>query len=403
MKQRTRLLLVSLFFMCVFLSPFQSLAQTEAEKERLAKNYIPPEQIVSLSFATPFDRAMVIFNELSKKFLGKIIIDPDKRTIPIGVDIESMQWRDAFERILRYNNLWYEETPDYFRIVSLVKGVEAKGGIKEEKPKVTDREVQISAVFYSVDAAKARESGINWSIFRGNNVNVQIDQSAADAVSSNLLQVSANPRFDFDMDIHALLKLFDSRSLGELISRPQITVRSGQTGEINVGDEFPINTRDFAGNIITRLERAGTIVEVTPDVITDGGKTFIHLNISVEKSTVATSALGFDKATTSAKTDALLLDGEETVIGGLYTNEEKELREGVPVLKDLPWWFLGLRYIFGHTQNQLTRKDLIILIRADLLSPLTERTVTHENLIQKQRRENEQDTKFRQGQPKGMK
>jgi hypothetical protein len=126
MKQRTRFLLVSLFFMCAFLSPFQSLAQTEAEKERLAKNYIPPEQIVSLSFATPFDRAMVIFNELSKKFLGKIIIDPDKRTIPIGVDIESMQWRDAFERILRYNNLWYEETPDYFRIVSLVKGAEGR-------------------------------------------------------------------------------------------------------------------------------------------------------------------------------------------------------------------------------------------------------------------------------------
>jgi type IV pilus assembly protein PilQ len=387
----------------VFLLSFQSLAQTEAEKERLAKNYIPPEQIVSLSFATPFDRAMVIFNELSKKFLGKIIIDPEKRTVPIGVDIESMQWRDAFERILRYNNLWYEETPDYFRVVSLVKGAEAKGALKEEKPKLTDREIQISAVFYSVDAAKARESGINWSIFRGNNVNVQIDQNAADQVSSNLFEVSANPRFDFDMDIHSLLKLFDSKSLGEIISRPQITVRSGQAGEISVGNEFPINTRDFAGNIITRLERAGTIIEVTPDVITEGGKTFIHLDIKVEKSSVTTSALGFDKATTTAATDALLLDGEETVIGGLYTTEEKELREGVPVLKDLPWWFLGLRYVFGHTQTQLTRKDLIILIKAELLPPLMERTVTRVNLIEKQRRDNEQDTRFRQGRPKGAK
>jgi hypothetical protein len=403
MKQRTRLHLVSLFFMCVFLLSFESLAQTEAEKERLAKNYIPPEQIVSLSFATPFDRAVAIFNELSKKFLGKIIIDPEKRTIPIGVDIESMQWRDAFERILRYNNLWYEETPDYFRIVSLVKGAEGKGGIQEEKPKVTDREVQISAVFYSVDAAKAHESGINWSIFRGNNVNVQIDQNAADAVSGNLFQVNANPRFDFDMNVHALLKLFDSKSLGEVIARPQITVRSGKEGEINVGDQFPVNTKDFAGNIITQLMNAGTIVKVTPTVITDGEKTFIHLKLNVERSSVTTSSLGFDKAITTASTDALLLDGEETVIGGLYTNEERELREGVPILKDLPWWFLGLRYIFGHDQSELTRKDLIILIRADLLAPLTERTVTHENLIEKQRRENEQDTKFRQGQTKGMK
>jgi type IV pilus assembly protein PilQ len=205
------------------------------------------------------------------------------------------------------------------------------------------------------------------------------------------------------MDIHALLKLFDSRSLGEAIARPQITVRSGQEGEINVGDQFPINTKDFAGNLITQLMNAGTIIKVTPDVITENGKTFIHLKIHAEKSSVTTSPLGFDKAMTSATTSALLLDGEETVVGGLYTNEEKELREGIPILKDLPWWFLGLRYIFGHNQTSLTRKDLIILIKAELLPPLTERTVKRENLIEKQRRENESDTRFRQGEIKDKK
>lgn len=403
MKQRTKRLLLPLLLLCVFFSPILSQSQTQAEKERLQKNYIPPEQIVSMSFATPFDRAIAIFNELSKKFLGKIIIDPDKRTTPIGVDIESMHWKDAFERILRYNNLSYEETADYFRVVSLVKGAEARAIEKEEKPKLSDREVQISAIFYSVDAAKARESGINWSIFRGNNVNVQISEDAADQVSSSIFQVDANPRFKFDMDIHALLRLFDSKSLGELISRPQITVRSGQQGEINVGDQFPVNTKDFAGNIITQLMDAGTIIKVTPDVISESGKTFIHLKIYVERSSVSTSPLGFDKAITKATASVLLLDGEETVVGGLYTNEEREMRQGVPILKDLPWWFFGLRYIFGHNQASVTRKDLIILIKADLLPPLTERTVTNENLIEKQRRENESDTKFRQGLMKGKK
>jgi type IV pilus assembly protein PilQ len=389
--------------LCIFFSSVISLSQTQAEKERLQKGYIPPEQIVSMSFATPFDRAIAIFNELSKKFLGKLVIDPDKRTTPIGVDIESMQWRDALERILRANNLWYDETADYIRVTSQVKGAEGKAAEKEEKPKLTDREVQISAVFYSVDAAKVRESGINWSIFRGNNVNVQIDQSAAENVATSILDVDANPRFDFDIDIHALLRLFDSKSLGEVISRPQITVRSGKDGEINVGDQFPNNTRDCAGNILTRLENAGTIVKVTPTVITESEKTFIHLKVNVERSSVTTSTLGFDKAITTASTDALLLDGEETVIGGLYTNEEKELREGVPILKDLPWWFLGLRYIFGHNQTSVTRKDLIILIKAELLPPLTERTVKRENLIEKQRRDNESDTKFRLGEPKDKK
>ena len=402
MRQTAKLLLL-LFFLCLFFPSVTSLSQTQAEKERLQKNYISPEQVVSMSFATPFDRAVAIFNELSKKFLGKLVIDPEKRTTPIGVDIESMHWKDALERILRYNNLWYEETADYFRVVSQVKGAEAKAIEKEEKPKLSDREVQISAVFYSVDAAKVRESGINWSIFRGNNVNVQINQNAADQVQSNMFEVSADPRFKFDMDIHALLKLFDSKSLGEVIARPQITVRSGKEGEINVGDQFPVNTKDFAGNIITQLMNAGTIVKVTPTVLTESEKTFIHLKLNVERSSVTTSTLGFDKAITTASTDALLLDGEETVIGGLYTNEEKELREGVPILKDLPWWFLGLRYVFGHNQTSLTRKDLIILIKAELLPPLAERTVKRENLIEKQRRDNESDTKFRQSEFKDKK
>src|SRR3990172_4206518 len=119
---------------CLLLSSVESLSQTQAEKERLAKGYIPPEQIVSMSFATPIDRAISILNELSKKSLGKVIFDPEKRTTPIGVDIESMHWKDAFERILRYNNLWYEETADYFRIIALERGVEARVVEKEEKP-----------------------------------------------------------------------------------------------------------------------------------------------------------------------------------------------------------------------------------------------------------------------------
>lgn len=399
----TRKLLLLVLFCSLVLLPLESLAQTQAEKERLAKGYIAPEQIISMSFATPFDRALAILNELSKKFLNKIIFDSEKRTTPIGVDIESMYWKDALEKILRFNNLWYEETEDYIRVISLEGGVTGRGGEKIEKITLESREVQISAVFYSIDAARVRESGISWSIFRGNNVNVRIDQNAAKPVASDLFQVEGTPRFDFDVDIHTLMKFFEAKSLGELISRPQITVRSGREGLINVGTEFPINTRDFAGNIITRLERAGTIIKVTPDVITDAGKTFIHLNLHVERSNVAPSALGFEKATTNATTSSLLLDGEETVIGGLYTNEEKELREGIPVLKDLPWWFLGLRYLFGHNKTEVTRKDLIILIKASLVPPLTERALTKENLIEKQRRDNELDTRLRRGEPQEKK
>jgi type IV pilus assembly protein PilQ len=78
-------------------------------------------------------------------------------------------------------------------------------------------------------------------------------------------------------------------------------------------------------------------------------------------------------AKTQAQTSVLLLDGEETIIGGLYSNKEIFLREGVPILKDLPWWIFGLRYLFGRNKTEIEQMELVILIRADLLPALNAR------------------------------
>ena len=69
----------------------------------------------------------------------------------------------------------------------------------------------------------------------------------------------------------------------------------------------------------------------------------------------------------------LLLDGEETIIGGLFINEETNDRQGVPFLKDLPWWFFGLRYVFGFETKTVRKKELIILLKAELLPSLQDR------------------------------
>ncbi|WP_369407484.1 hypothetical protein [Rhodothermus marinus] len=38
----------------------------------------------------------------------------------------------------------------------------------------------------------------------------------------------------------------------------------------------------------------------------------------------------------TADTQVLLLDGEQTIIGGLYSTRESISRKGIPFLKDLP-------------------------------------------------------------------
>jgi hypothetical protein len=125
---------------------------------------------------TSFDRALTVLSDVSKKFLGKIIIDPYKRSAPIGVDIQGMHWQDAFEWILRANNLWYTEYQDYFEITGakgVVAATETGGAARGEqfgKEPVTkdSREIRISAVFFNVDLNKLHETGVNWRIFRSN-------------------------------------------------------------------------------------------------------------------------------------------------------------------------------------------------------------------------------------------
>jgi type IV pilus assembly protein PilQ len=367
---------------CVFLFLFLiatglALSQIGGRPRELRRAYVAPEEIVSMSKTMPFNQALQIFNDLSKKFLGKVIVDPESRTSPIGVDIDRMHWLDALELILRANKLWYEEYADYIKIVPLteVTGVTAPAApTEEEKAKVEfeTREVMISAVFFEADASKLKQYGFSWDFFRGKGVNLGITMSAAEG-KSGLFTVDVSPDLDFG-SLVAVFKALESQQIGEVVANPRITVRSGQEGQIQVGSDVSTTVRDFAGNAITQFISTGSIIRVKPQVIRYDTIYFINLNLSIERSNAAQVAVGqiiINKS--SAQTSVLLLDGEETIIGGLYVNEERTTREGVPILKDLPWWFFGLRYLFGFDVKTTVKKELIILLKAEILPTLAER------------------------------
>jgi type IV pilus assembly protein PilQ len=367
---------------CVFLFLFLiatglALSQIGGRPRELRRAYVAPEEIVSMSKTMPFNQALQIFNDLSKKFLGKVIVDPESRTSPIGVDIDRMHWLDALELILRANKLWYEEYADYIKIVPLteVTGVTAPAApTEEEKAKVEfeTREVMISAVFFEADASKLKQYGFSWDFFRGKGVNLGITMSAAEG-KSGLFTVDVSPDLDFG-SLVAVFKALESQQIGEVVANPRITVRSGQEGQIQVGSDVSTTVRDFAGNAITQFISTGSIIKVKPQVIRYDTIYFINLNLSIERSNAAQVAVGqiiINKS--SAQTSVLLLDGEETIIGGLYVNEERTTREGVPILKDLPWWFFGLRYLFGFDVKTTVKKELIILLKAEILPTLAER------------------------------
>ncbi|OLD72976.1 MAG: hypothetical protein AUI33_07035 [Ignavibacteria bacterium 13_1_40CM_2_61_4] len=414
---------LSLFLSLFFVQA--ALSQGGRDSRLRTKGYVNPQEIVSLDSTMRMDQALLVLGELSKQYAGKVIIDLEKHKNPIGVYIVNQHWRDALDMICRRNGLTFVEEADFIRIMSAgpmtVAESQQRGGLadREPPPTLATKDVRISAVFFNTNVSKLQDYGISWNFFRnkgGKEPTITGYEAAGilkgDSTSSVppikttgaaggggsqgpsldkfIGVIQSPPAFTF-ANIDALVKFFGSNSLGEVITSPEIVVRDGKKGRIQVGKDIFISTRDIAGNTVNQQISTGTIIDVTPSVYTQSDTDFIYLDLTIEESTVAPGP-EINKSTVITRT--ILYDGEERAIGGLYATVDQEVREGIPFLKDLPWWFLGLRYVFGSESKVRTKQELIILLKAELLQPLRRRISnrkTESDIINEKRRESSRD------------
>lgn len=346
------------------------------------------DEVVSLSRDMTWAEALEVIQRASRQ----IFVFPGGGEEAVGVGVNNRPWPEALDILLSANHLDMAEREGYFEIVVPAGGAGTKSAPPEYS--LASRQVKISALFFVADRSALREIGINWSTVTGGVVNVEhnplavLDSLAvtdndgvggiiqgANEVGADFFSVGGAHRLDVGsntVEIKALLKALETRSLGEIIASPQITVVNGKQGVVFVGRDFATTVTDFAGNAVTRFHKTGTNLQVTPKVITEAGIDFIHLSIATERSSLIDPVQQIiDK--TNAETDVLLFDGEETVIAGLFQVDQTHLRQGVPFLKDLPWWFFGLRYLFGHDRQQEVEKELVIILKAELVPTIQER------------------------------
>jgi hypothetical protein len=423
-----------LLFIFLFVVSFAELTQAQSEQaiRRAAQGKVgvSPDELVSFRGDVPYTKAIQSLGEMSKKIDGKLLIDRSPlqgKDKTIGINIESMYWKDALELILRSNQLWYNDYPEYMEIISFEEIGKQAGEQQTDKsasqtPSMTNapgvasapvlvdsseyysklREVSISSVFFDVNKTKLAESGVSFSIFRGRDLNLQMNIAGASKVTKQGFSASLQPSgSNLAVSIDAAISMFESEQLGDVIARPQLTVRSGSTQMIQIGQDFSVLEKDFSGNTVQKFYPTGTILTVKPKIYKVGDLEFIDVQYKVEKSTFTSSTVTTVINRNIAGPGSMtLLNGEEGYIGGMYSNDELMVREGVPLLKDLPWWVFGLRYLFGYDTKSLTKRELIILIKAEILPSLEERAAKQpavKNLIQDARQEMEKDRIRRTG------
>ncbi len=368
----------------VILFSMQSVAQKQLEKS--LRGYVNPDELVTLSANLPFSQAIALLSKVSESTTGKKILSTVESNDQIGLEITNVEYYKALVMIVQYAGLTFDEREDI--IVIKRKGEKE---LKDEKyyAGVDSREINISAVFFEMDVNTAKKVGVDWKFFFRKDFELGIisgtDREKQEEVGGSGGQqqqvppdflVSGKGSFDigsYTADATAVFQFFEQENLGEIIASPNITVRDGVKGKIQVGSDFSIKQRDFSGNIIENFFSTGSIIEVTPFIYSEDDVDYILLDIKVERSSFTPGDLTTEIRKTSASTQVLMLDREEVVVGGLFINEEIKIRTGVPFLKDLPWWVFGLRYIFGADETRINKKELVILLKTDLVPTLKTR------------------------------
>ncbi len=353
------------------------------------------EAQVTIQADTDFNDALLIIEELSRKYEGKKIVNMTSIQGPIGIPIKQLNWRLALQMLLKVNNLKMEVLPGAYIIKPQITMDEIKKKAEEEKKlKATTKQVKISAIFFKADKSITKSLGIDWSTLVHGNVTANVAFSGG-KLSDQVMQAAVSTRFDngaVSIDLNTLLNIIESNQKGAIIAHPNVTVMSGKKGYIQVGQDFSTKTKDQAGNVSDQFFSTGLILEVKPTVMDLDGKEVIHLVAKVEKSSATPGQVSTIINKSQSNTELILFDGEETVIGGLYDTEETNVRVGIPILKDLPWWVFGIKYLTGYNKKEVKKNEMIVIIKAKIMDPIQER---QNQLISTQEKINERDRSFK--------
>ena len=344
-------------------------------QSKYEKNYAK-EELITISRDIKIPEALKTLEIMSQQFEGNKIINMSTLTDPIGIPIKEIYWKDALELIISYNDLALEEMPGVY----IIKDIIVEEVLPDELVIITSdtKQIKISAIFFKADKTLLNSIGIDWSTLFNGEVVASVNFQGASRVSEDIFQSAVATHLDagtVTIDINTLFRIIEANRKGTIIAHPTITVISGRKGFIQVGEDFSIKTADESGNITEEFFETGIILEVTPTIISneEGDNEAIHLEAKIEKSAASPGEITTIIHKSTSDTEVLLFDGEETVIGGLYDTEVTKERTGIPILKDLPWWMLGIRYLTGYNKYETIEREMIVILKAEIIKPIEQR------------------------------
>ena len=158
------------------------------------------------------------------------------------------------------------------------------------------------------------------------------------------------------------LSALEAEGKGSIVSSPRVITADQKKASIEQGEEIPYQNSTSSGATAVEFKKASLRLEVTPQ-ITPEGNVILTLDVSKDSRGALTNA-GPAINTKRVNTEVLVENGGTVVIGGIFTQDERNEVSKVPLLGDLP--YVGA--LFRNTVRSTKKTELLVFITPKIVT-----------------------------------
>ena len=152
------------------------------------------------------------------------------------------------------------------------------------------------------------------------------------------------------------LSALEADGKGKIISSPRVLTGDKVEALIEQGTELPYQSATSSGATSVSFRKANLSLKVKPQITPDGN---IIMTLDINKDSVGqVTAAGFAIDTKHVKTEVLVENGGTVVIGGIFSQDERNTTTKVPLFGDIP----VLGNLFRNNSKQDNKTELLVFI-----------------------------------------
>ena len=262
--------------------------------------------------------------------------------------------------------------------------IESNGSLTDERMVVVD-----VVILGSTDDVR-KTSGLNLL----NGLNLQFGSTAAGTAAFTQGRSRSVDRFDSDNDesartivraitvpaINYSLNIMNSAdSNSKILAKPSLLALSGQESTFFSGVTINGAATSGTGESVSIEKEIGVTLSVTPQFVSDNKvllKVAAARTFLMDPSSSVLYQFRLDTTKTTVSSNVVLNIGETLILGGLTEQQDSNLLDGVPILRDIPI----IRLLFSEKESRNYKKSVTILLTPRFTENVNDKTREKANL-----------------------